>query len=65
MLPVLLTLFLSQKKQDVALYEEGTFLSEYGPEEILRLTKRPQHFELQSCQIKGYEKIYSLILLKY
>lgn len=55
-LPILLTIFLTQKKQDVALYEEGTFLSEYGLEEILRLTKRPHHFEIQSCQVKGMRK---------
>ena len=55
-LPIILTVFLTQKKQDIALYEEGTFLSEYGAEEMLRLIKRPQHFEIQSCQFKGVRK---------
>lgn len=52
-LPVLLVILLIQHQQELALYENGTFLSRVGPEEVLRITKRPAAFELQMCRLKG------------
>lgn len=53
LLPILLVVVLTEHLQEVALYENGTFLSHVGPEEILRLSKRPAGFELQMCRLKG------------
>jgi hypothetical protein len=55
-LPVLLVLILMEHQHDIALYENGTFLSTVGSEEILRLTKVPQLFELQLCKIQGVRR---------
>jgi hypothetical protein len=53
LLPVLLLIVLIEYQREIALYENGTFLSHVGPEEILRLTKRPGAFEVQMCRLKG------------
>lgn len=53
LLPILLVVVLIEHQREIALYENGTFLSHVGPEEILRLTKRPSAFELQMCRLKG------------
>lgn len=53
LLPILLVVVLTEHLQEIALYENGTFLSHVGPEEILRLSKRPTSFELQMCRLKG------------
>jgi hypothetical protein len=55
-LPVLLVLILLEYQHEIALYENGTFISTVGPEEILRLTKVPQLFEIQLCQIRGVRR---------
>lgn len=65
-LPILLVVVLLQHQHEIALYENGTFLSHVGPEEILRLTKTPQSFELQFCRIQGirrilFEKLISML----
>jgi hypothetical protein len=52
-LPVLLVILLIEYQQELAMYENGTFLSRLGPEEVLRATKRPSTFELQMCRLKG------------
>ncbi|MFP5245160.1 MAG: hypothetical protein ACLGH0_00605, partial [Thermoanaerobaculia bacterium] len=51
--PVLLALYVATNVQEIALYEEGTFLREIGENEFLRLTKAPRNFELQLCRIAG------------
>jgi hypothetical protein len=56
LLPLILVLMLLEHEHDVALYENGTFLSNVGSEEILRLTKVPQIFELQLCKIQGVRR---------
>ena len=53
LLPILIVILLTEHRQEIALYENGTFLSHVGPEEVLRLTKRPATFELQMCRLKG------------
>jgi hypothetical protein len=55
-LPLLLVVLLLQYQHEIALYENGTFLSEVGSEEILRLTKAPQTFALQFCRIHGVRR---------
>lgn len=55
-LPLLLVVSLLQHQHEIALYENGTFLSEVGSEEILRLTKAPQTFALQFCRIHGVRR---------
>ena len=55
-LPLLLVLILLEHQHDIALYENGSFLSAVGSEEILRLTKVPQLFELQLCKIQGVRR---------
>jgi hypothetical protein len=53
LLPILLVIVLTEYQREIALYENGTFVSHVGPEEILRLSKRPAVFELQFCRLKG------------
>jgi hypothetical protein len=55
-LPILLVLTLLEHQHEIALYEKGTFLSQVGKEEILRLTKAPQIFELQLCEVQGLRR---------
>ena len=56
-LPILLVVVLLQHEHEIALYENGTFLSEVRSQEILRLTKAPQAFELQFCRIHGVRRV--------
>lgn len=65
-LPILLVLMLIEHQHEIALYEKGTFLSHVGSEEILRLTKAPQIFEIQLCEIKGvrrelFDKLFDML----
>ena len=55
-LPILLVLLLLEHQHEIALYENGTFVSTVASEEILRLTKVPEIFELQLCQIQGVRR---------
>jgi hypothetical protein len=55
-LPVLLVLMLLEHQHEIALYENGTFISSVASEEILRLTKVPQLFELQLCKVQGVRR---------
>lgn len=55
-LPLLLVLVLLEHQHEIALYENGTFLSQVASEEILRLTKLPHTFELQLCRIHGVRR---------
>ncbi len=52
-LPLLLTVVLQLHQQEIALYENGTFLSRVDAEELQRLCRVPQNFELQYCKIQG------------
>jgi len=53
LLPLLLVVVLLKYHRDIALYENGTFLSEIAHEEILRLSKVPHTFALQWCHVGG------------
>lgn len=55
-LPVLLVLMLLEHQHEIALYENGTFISTVASEEILRLTKVPHLFELQFCKVQGVRR---------
>jgi len=40
-------------EQEIAFYENGTFLREVGRDAFLRMTKAPQNFDVQYCKIEG------------
>jgi hypothetical protein len=65
-MPILLVVVLLEHQHEIALYENGTFLSHVGSQEILRLTKAPQSFELQFCKVQGlrrtlFEKLVEIL----
>ncbi len=65
-LPILLVVVLLQHQHEIALYENGTFLSHVDREEILRLSKAPHTFELQFCKVQGvrrtlFDKLISML----
>jgi len=69
-LPVLLVLMLLEYQHELALYENGTFVSTVASEEILRLTKAPDLFELQLCRVQGvrrdlFEKMSEMLGVKH
>lgn len=51
--PLLLAIVTSTRSHEVAVYENGTFLHNFGSAEFLRLTKQPAAFELQLCRVVG------------
>jgi hypothetical protein len=51
--PFILAVYLATHHQQVALYEDGTYLAEVGGDAFLRLMKEPQFFHLQFCHIDG------------
>ena len=55
-IPILLVLTLINHEHEIALYENGTFISSVAMEEILRLTKAPDAFDLQFCRIQGVRR---------
>ena len=60
---VLLAVYVAMNAQELAFYEEGTFLREVGGDEFLRLTKTPQTFELQLCRISGLrQEVFASLL---
>lgn len=66
LIPILLSLVVIQYQQEIALYENGTFLSAVSSEEILRLTKAPKTFDMQLCKIRGvrldlFEKLFEVL----
>ena len=68
-IPILLAIFVIANQNEIALYENGTFLKSVGAEEFLRLIKRPEFFEIQYCKIEGirtdvFEKLLTLLELK-
>jgi hypothetical protein len=50
---LLLAVFSVLHLQELAFYEDGTFLRDVGGDEFLRLSKNPVSFELQLCRIAG------------
>jgi len=55
-LPIILVVVILQHQHEIALYEKGTFLSHVAREEILRLSKAPETFELQFCKVQGIRR---------
>lgn len=53
LLPLLLAIYLQINWHRTALYEEGTYLHNVNSLEFVRLTKEPEHFEIQHCAIEG------------
>ena len=51
--PIFLAIYSGLHAQELAFYEEGTFLSEVTGNEFLRLCKAPDTFDLQLCRIEG------------
>ena len=51
--PLLLAIILRTRNHELAIYENGTFLHEFGPSGFLRLTKAPATFEIQHCKVDG------------
>lgn len=49
--PFIVAIYLATHHQQVALYEDGTYLHEVGGEAFLRLMKEPQYFHLQYCEL--------------
>jgi len=67
--PLLLAIFYTINKRNIACYEKGTFLSELTGAEFLRLTKRPDLFEFQYCNLDGlrsnaFERLSTILHIK-
>jgi hypothetical protein len=53
LIPFLLAVYIIAHRQDVAVFEDGTFLREVRGDDFLRLTKAPEYFEIQHSEIEG------------
>ena len=67
-IPILLAAYVIAHEQDIAVYQDGTFLQEVRGEEFLRLIKTPERFDLQYCKIEGvradlFEKLLVILEL--
>ena len=51
--PLLLAIITAAHAHEIAVYENGTFLPQFGAPDFLRLIKQPTTFELQLCRIVG------------
>lgn len=51
--PVFLAVIAIADEQDIAFYENGTFLPEMGKDAFLRMIKGPEKFDIQYCKIEG------------
>jgi hypothetical protein len=51
--PIFLAITAIADEQEVAFYENGTFLREIGKDAFLRMTKAPEKFDIQYCKIEG------------
>jgi hypothetical protein len=51
--PFILAIYLATHHQRIALYEDGTYLNEVGGDVFLRITKEPEFFSLQYCELTG------------
>jgi hypothetical protein len=67
-IPILFAAYAIAHRQEIAFYENGTFLREVRGEEFLRLTKTPDRFDLQYCKIEGvradlFDKLLAILEL--
>lgn len=53
LIPLILALYIAAKRNETALFEDGTFLPALDGDIIQRLTKEPEAFELQRCVIEN------------
>ena len=53
LIPLLLAIYYVAHRQDIAIFEDGTFLREVRGDDFYRLTKAPEHFEIQHSAIEG------------
>ena len=53
LIPLLLTIYFVAHRQDLAIFEEGTFLREVRGDDFYRLIKAPEYFEIQHSTIEG------------
>ena len=53
LIPLLLAIYMVAHRQDIAVFEDGTFLREVRADDFLRLMKAPEYFEIQHSEIKG------------
>jgi len=55
-LPVLITVVLQVKGEEVALYEDGVFIPEVGIETLERMARRPETFDIRSYHLAPRER---------
>ena len=53
LIPLLLAIYYVAHRQDIAIFEEGTFLHEVRGDDFYRLVKAPEYFEIQHSAIEG------------
>ena len=53
LIPLLLAIYIVAHRQDIAVFEDGTFLRELKEQDFLRLMKEPKCFEIQHSEIEG------------
>jgi hypothetical protein len=51
--PILLAVVAIVEEQEIAFYENGTFLRDVGRDAFLRMTRAPERFDIQYCRIEG------------
>jgi hypothetical protein len=51
--PLFLALYTAMHLDDLAFYEDGTFLRAVRGDEFMRMSKAPETFEIQFCRIEG------------
>lgn len=64
--PLLLAIFAVIHEQDVAFYDQGSFMKQVTGEDFHRLIKAPENFEVQYCRISGvrtvvFEQLFKLL----
>ena len=53
LIPLLLAIYFVAHRQDIAIFEDGTFLREVRGDDFYRLIKAPEYFEIQHSAIEG------------
>ncbi len=53
LLPLLLAIYYVAHRQDIAIFEDGTFLHEVKGDDFHRLIKAPEYFEMQHSALEG------------
>lgn len=52
-IPLLIAVYYTIHKHNIAFFKDGTFLSEVSDADFMLLTKKPQLFKLQYCNVDG------------